>query len=322
MSYHFRPATKTSAKLLLGLFSESGRGKTYSSLLLARGFVGPKGRIGMIETESGRGEIYIDAIPGGYEVCPITGDFSPKTYGEAISVAEAEKFDALIVDSASHEWEGLGGVLDMAAQNQAEGKKGVLVWQKPKMDHQKHFILRLMQTPIPLVIVNMRAKYPMIETMVEKKGQMVKEWVRSKDLEPKQSEDILFEMLAHGWIDEEHRLHVTKYPKADPTFQGVLKDGDPITYETGKRLAEWSHGRAKEKAPEQAADMPDSAAPKAEGDGFITPDQVATLETMCQDAGIMLPRFKHAAQVERLAQIRAINYTRALDWIKKATTKD
>jgi hypothetical protein len=30
-------------------------------------------------------------------------------------------------------------------------------------------------------------------------------------LEPKQADDILFEMFVHGWIDQEHKLHVTKY---------------------------------------------------------------------------------------------------------------
>src|ERR1700744_3843489 len=113
----FRPARRTNAKPLIGLYSESGAGKTYSALLLARGYVGPEGRIGMIETESGRGEAYADPgeYPeiGGYEVLPLHGNFSPDTYGNAIDAAERAKFDALIIDSASHEWEGVGGVLSM-----------------------------------------------------------------------------------------------------------------------------------------------------------------------------------------------------------------
>jgi len=58
MTISFRPAIKSSAKLLVGIYSESGCGKTYSALLLARGFVGDNGKIAMIETESGRGEAY------------------------------------------------------------------------------------------------------------------------------------------------------------------------------------------------------------------------------------------------------------------------
>jgi hypothetical protein len=192
----------------------------------------------MIETEAGRGEAYADTLPGGYSVLSIRDSFSPRTYGEAITAAEQAGLDALIIDSASHEWEGAGGVLSMAGENQASGKKGPLVWQMPKMDHQRHFMLRLLATPIPLVIVCMRAKYPMEE--VVKNGR--KEWARSDRLHPKQSEDILFEMFVHGWIDEQHNFHGTKYTL--DSLREAIRDGEPISIETGARLAEWAHGGA------------------------------------------------------------------------------
>jgi hypothetical protein len=165
MGYNLRPAVSSSAKLLIGFYSESGGGKTLSALLLARGFVGPDAIIAMIETESGRGEVYSKVVPGGYLVRPIAGDFNPKAYGEAIADCEKAGAKALIIDSASHEWEGAGGVLSLAADNQAAGKKGPLVWQQPKMSHQRDFVLKLMATPIDIVIVCMRAKYPMEEVV-------------------------------------------------------------------------------------------------------------------------------------------------------------
>jgi hypothetical protein len=242
MNSAFRPATRSEAKPLIGLYAESGCGKTWSALLLARGFVGPNGKIGMIETEGGRGEANVGRDPvGQFLVRPIRGDFSPMEYGKAITDAENENLDALIIDSASHEWEGAGGVLAMAAANDAAGKKGVLVWQQPKINHQRHFMLRLMQTPIPLVIVCMRAKYPM-----EQNGN---NWVRSKVLEPKQAADILFEMFVHGWIDEAHNFHATKYTV--PEVAAVIKDGEPISVTTGERLASWAKGGA---APAEQSD--------------------------------------------------------------------
>jgi hypothetical protein len=235
MTFSFRPAKRSEAKPLIGLYAESGCGKTWSALLLARGFVGPNGRIGMIETEGGRGEANVGREPvGDYLVCPIRGEFSPQAYGDAITAAEKENLDALIVDSASHEWEGAGGVLSMASANQASGMKGVLVWQRPKIEHQRNFMLRLMQTPIPLVIVCMRAKYPMQQV----KG----EWARSTVLEPKQADDILFEMFVHGWIDQDHKLHVTKY--TIPEVASIIPTGKPITIETGRQLAEWARGES------------------------------------------------------------------------------
>lgn len=249
----FRPAKRSEAKPLIGLYAESGAGKTWSALLLARGFVGPQGKIGMIETEGGRGEANVGREPvGDFLVRPIRSNFAPSEYGKAIDDAEKEGLDALIIDSASHEWEGAGGVLGMAAANQAAGKKGVLVWQQPKMDHQRHFMLRLMQTPIPLVIVCMRAKYP----MMEKKGNGgSKEWIRSEVLEPKQADDILFEMFVHGWIDQSHKLHVTKYTL--PELENVIINGEPICIETGRRLAAWAKGEnvaAKEPATAEMAE--------------------------------------------------------------------
>lgn len=236
MSYEIRPAKRSEAKPLIGLYSESGCGKTWSSLMLARGF-SPQGRIVMIETEGGRGEAFCDLLPGGYDVLSIRGSFSPKTYGDAISAVEKAAPAALIIDSASHEWEGADGVLSMAAANQAAGKTGPLVWQQPKMDHQRHFMLRLMATPIPLVIVCMRAKYPMQERPKAGGG---KEWFRSTVLEPKQADDILFEMFIHGWIDREHRFQGTKYTRDD--LKAVIPTGELISIKTGERLAAWARG--------------------------------------------------------------------------------
>lgn len=240
MTLQIRQAQRNQAKPLIGLYAESGAGKTYSALQLARGFVGPKGKIVMIETESGRGEAHVDSIPGGFEVISLREDFSSRTFGEAISLAESSKPDALIIDSASHEWEGIGGVLHAAAENEAAGKKGMQVWQKPKIDHQRHFTGRLLQTPIPIVIVCMRAKYPMKEV---KNAKGFKDMVRSEQMEPKQSEDILFEMFVHGWIDRDrHAFHATKYTR--PDLAQIIKSGEPISIATGEALAKWAAGGA------------------------------------------------------------------------------
>jgi len=278
MTISFRPAIKSSAKLLVGIYSESGCGKTYSALLLARGFVGDNGKIAMIETESGRGEAYADTLPGGYSVLSLREDFSPKAYGAAIRAAEDGQFDALIIDSASHEWEGINGVLDMAAKNEEAGKKGLLIWQKPKIEHSKEFMLRLMQTSIPLVIVCMRAKYPM-----EGHGKDMK---RSTVLEPKQSADILFEMMVHGYIDYDHNMHITK-PRnraEDKTgiVNSVFEDNKPITIETGKRLAKWASGA--KSAPPTAPEIIEPFDYDAAGDKMCTATTDHEFESVYSEA--------------------------------------
>lgn len=239
MTVSFRPAKRSEAKPLIGLYSESGAGKTLSALFLARGFCGPDGKVGMIETESGRGEAYADdpRIPGGYQVLSLRDDFAPHVYGEAIQQAEKESLDALIIDSASHEWDAIGGVRHMAAMAEEAGKKGMLVWQAAKMEHQRHFMLPLLSTPIPLVILCMRARYP----MEEHKGKPEKDrWSRSEHLVPYQSDTILFEMFVHGYIDRAHKFHGTKYTRED--LRQIIRDNEPISLDTGRRLAAWAKG--------------------------------------------------------------------------------
>lgn len=272
-----REAKKSEAKPLIGLYAESGCGKTWSALLLARGYVGSTGRICMIETEGGRGEAYVGRNPvGNYLVRPIRGDFSPMEYGKAITECEAEKVDALIIDSASAEWEGNGGVLAMAAANQADGKKGVLVWQQPKISHQRNFMLRLMQTPIPLVIVCMRAKYPMMQ--VKKDGKM--DWARSETLEPKQADDILFEMFVHGWIDQDHNFHSTKYTL--PELSEIIKDKKPISIESGRALAAWARG---ETSPRHTPQTPAETAEKPAGaSGTDAPAELTDAQLLADDS--------------------------------------
>lgn len=249
MTVHLRRAVSSEAKPLVGLYAESGGGKTHSALLLASGFVGgDMAKVAMIETESGRGEAWADdPVVGGYQVISLREEFSPSTYGGAIAMAEREGVRALIIDSASHEWEGVGGVLSMAADNEKDGKKGVLVWQQPKILHAREFMLRLQQTPIALVIVCMRAKYAMEQVTAKTleswdrpgKPPKVGDWIRSSDLSPKQSDDILFEMFVHGWVDKDaHRFHGTKY--TIPVMREILIDGEAISVDTGRRLAAWA----------------------------------------------------------------------------------
>jgi hypothetical protein len=190
----------------------------------------------MVETEAGRGEVYADDPQiGGYDVISLRENFSALEYAKAIKLAEKEKYDALIIDSGSHEWSGVGGVLDQAAKKAEAGAKGVLVWQQAKIQHKREFMLRLMQTPIPLVILCLRARFP----MVEKPGRDgKKEWTRSDTLDPDQADDILFEMMVHGWIDPLHRFRQTKI--TTPALGNVFVDGELITIETGRRLAQWA----------------------------------------------------------------------------------
>lgn len=153
-----KQATRQGVKALVGLYGKSGSGKTLTALFVARGLAGPNGRVTLIDTESGRGSIFADIVPGGYSVIEVDAPFSPESYTEAIELAEKNS-DAIVVDSMSHEWSGEGGILDwqdkeldrMAGDNYGKREAcKMAAWIKPKQAH-KRFIYRLLRLKCPLI---------------------------------------------------------------------------------------------------------------------------------------------------------------------------
>ncbi len=236
MSFEIKKATRVGVRPLIGIYAESGCGKTYSALLLARGLAGPSGKIVMIDSESGRGSLYADILPGGYETLELTQPFSPARYIEAIDAVEQSGATIGIIDSASHEWEGIGGVLDLAAQNEERsGKSGLHCWKAPKLEHAK-FMLRMLQSSIPWIVC-LRAKYKSRQTKENGKTVIVKDEATS----PIQAEDFIFEMTCHMEILQNHTIILTKcsHPALRDCFP---KDKtEPINVKHGELLAKWCH---------------------------------------------------------------------------------
>jgi hypothetical protein len=97
-----RKATRTKAKIRLGLSAVSGGGKTYSALQIAYGLAGDWNKVAVIDTENGSADLY--AHLGDYSVLSLK-DTSPESYIKAISECEMAGMDVIIVDSITHEWE-------------------------------------------------------------------------------------------------------------------------------------------------------------------------------------------------------------------------
>ena len=237
MSFKFRPAERTAAKPLICFYGQSGGGKTLSALLLARGFVGENGKIAMLDTESGRGEIYSDVVPGGYSVAEIIAPFTPQNYVGALKAAEKEG-DVVIIDSVSHEWEGTGGVLDMAGAEAAKRGGGLHNWIEPKKAHQQ-FVLALLQSPAT-VIICCRAKHKTKQTK-SKSGKT--EVIKDDFTSPIQADEFIFEMTVHAEVLQDHTLRVTKC--SHPDLQKIFKTGIIIDVKTGEQLADWAAGAGK-----------------------------------------------------------------------------
>jgi hypothetical protein len=151
----FRKAERKTAKLRAALCGTSGSGKTYSALLLARGLAGESGRIALLDTERGSGELYADLFE--YDVAQITPPFTPERYITLIREA-SHSYDVLIVDSLSHAWAGEGGILEMHdnATKADRGGNSYTAWRNVTPQHNA--LVEAILTAPCHVIVTMRSK--------------------------------------------------------------------------------------------------------------------------------------------------------------------
>ena len=229
------PAERVGAHLLIQLYGPPRSGKTYTALRIARGMVGPKGRIGVLDTESGRARLYSDKVPGGFVVGELTPPYTPRRYLEAIEEFLAYGVDILVVDSFSHCWEGRGGVLEMADQAEENGRKGLLKWLIPKRDYKK-LVSFLLSTRMHMILCS-RAKQPILEAVVEGEKTLVTQpWEPIQDKRLKYEMTIVVPMTLDGAYETEpSRL---KAPgDLVHLFQGELLDE-----RTGAAIAEWVTG--------------------------------------------------------------------------------
>jgi hypothetical protein len=85
---NIQPARRSLAKARIALFGPSGSGKTLSALKLAHG-ISPKGKIVVIDTESGSGSLYADrpdlGIDFPYYTLPISEPYTAEKYLAAVA---------------------------------------------------------------------------------------------------------------------------------------------------------------------------------------------------------------------------------------------
>lgn len=245
MSFTIKPATRTGVKPLVGFYGKSGSGKTMSALLFARGLAGPKGRVTLIDSESGRGAIFADLIPGGYGIIDLDAPFSPDRYEQAIAAAEAES-EVVVVDSMSHEWAGEGGVLDMAdAELERMGggdNNKMRSWIKPKMAH-KQMVMRLLRCRVALICC-LRGEE---KTHISKDGGKSK--VITDDFSsPLYDPRFIFEMLLNFETVARDGVGGYVVPRkiTHPDIAALLPvDGEQIGEKHGAALAQWCIGGVK-----------------------------------------------------------------------------
>lgn len=148
----FRRAERKKAKLRLGIVGPAGSGKTYSSLLVAKGL---GGKVAVIDTENGSGDLYAHLME--YDVCTLDAPYTVDKYVKAIEEAERGGYDTIIIDSLSHAWAGEGGLLDQQGKIADAGRgNSYTAWRQITPMHNR--FVEAMLTSKCHVIATMRSK--------------------------------------------------------------------------------------------------------------------------------------------------------------------
>lgn len=199
MTIEFVDAVRSASKARIALCGPSGSGKTYTALTLATRF---SDKVAVIDTERGRAQLYV-GINGWKFKHAAPHSFSPASLVEALSVADGAGIGCVIVDSLTHYWSGVDGMLE---QVDRKGKAGNQFggWKEMRPD-ERRMIDALAQFS-GHVIVTLRVK---TEYVIED-NERGKKVPRKIGLKPDQREGIDYEFDVVADLDPDNTLTVSK----------------------------------------------------------------------------------------------------------------
>ncbi len=224
-------ASRKNAKIKMALQSPSGSGKTYGALLIAFGLTNDWTKIAVIDTENHSSELY--AHLGNYKVLHLQAPFSPERYIEAIKVCEKAGIEVIIIDSISHEWEGIGGILEVHGNMTGNSYTN---WSKLTPRHNS-FVQHILQSPAH-IIGTIRSKQEYV--LSEKNGKQVPEKVGMKGV-TREGMDYEFTLVLE--LDMKNNATATK----DRTSLFAGKPEFKLASEIGGQILNWcNEGLSKE----------------------------------------------------------------------------
>lgn len=302
--------------LAIGLSGGSGTGKTYTALLMARGIAEtvtgkPGSPIGYVDTENRRALHYKQAFPEmmhfDMQAVDDKGNmigFGPERWIEVIDAAEGAGLPVVILDSFSHAWEGVGGVLDLQAQvldrltggdDSKKNQRSQLAWAEVKPRYRR-LIDRIVRAKTNIIICT-RAK-PVMQEKSSRTG-----WkevnaratkTRRSDVpwDPASDGDLMFEMTTMVILDPAAPGCPVHQIKVADQFKGLLNPNQPMNEATGRAMAEWAKGQGNAQAQKDILDRARDAARKGKDaftayynsdEGKTNRQLIKTILGQCQD---------------------------------------
>lgn len=200
MTIEFKPATREASYARIALTGPSGSGKTYTALALAHGLAINK--VAVVDTERGSASKYVGL--NGWRFDTVQPDsFSPKSLVDILAAASAGNYNAIVIDSLSHYWMGVDGMLEQADRHAVRGNT-FAGWKEVRPD-ERRMIDALVSYP-GHVIVTMRSK---TEYVIEDNDRG-KKTPRKVGMKPEQREGIEYEFDLVGDLDYDNTLTVSK----------------------------------------------------------------------------------------------------------------
>lgn len=221
----FQKAQRRKAKLRLAITGPSGSGKTWGALQIAKGI---GGRIAVIDTERGSASLYTHLAE--FDVLELGAPYAPERFIGAIAAAEAAGYDVLIIDSASHEWNGVGGCLELVDQVATARYKGNSwsAWNDITPRHRA-FLDAMLRSSMH-IICTMRSKTETAQTEENGRKKVVKLGMKSE-----QRDGVEYEFTTV--LDLTHDGH---YALASKDRTGLFRgDPRPLSEATGQAFSEW-----------------------------------------------------------------------------------
>ena len=236
MSNTFKPASSYTQRhgIFVAVTGGTNSGKSWSALRLARGLAGPNAKIAAADTEGGR--LLHLRKHFDFDLHMIDPPHRPEKYSEVAKQAEEAGYGALVIDSFSMEWVGLGGVLDWQQEEYArlgnrEAMK-LMSWARPKSAH-KAMVYSFLQRRIPIVF-SLRA-----EEKAKKVGSDVKtEWA------PICNKTFPFEVTVSFMLMQNRQgiIDLSLPHKMEGSHKDIFRDGEQLSERHGELLAMWADG--------------------------------------------------------------------------------
>lgn len=231
--FEISQAKREKVKLFVGMNGPAGAGKTFSALQLAYGLAGDWNKVYLADTENRSALSYAGSeLTGAWHHIPYPpstrGGYHPNNWIALIRQVESiPTAEVLILDSITHEWNGLGGVLQLA---EASGK-GFSGWKTATPIHNE-FINAMLHSRLH-IIATMRAK----QEYVVEQNDKGKSTPRKLGLKATQRDDTDYEFTVAFDIDIDHNATSTK----DRTHLFSSRGGFKIKADVGRELAEWAN---------------------------------------------------------------------------------